>query len=190
MTSYVFMWERPDGERCWEAVEKAQVGGFLEKLLNEGVHPATVMVGYAPILFHWVWKEFHKGLSDVNFHKINDEICGAEYVVESRHKPVDVPVEREKPAAKFGWLSPDGRFFGCDYGGHSRLADRIVGDIQYVADPERHLEDLGWAKILSGSHSGKRYAIGMGLDKKLSDAQIKTLGRLELDDAYGISSLL
>lgn len=190
MTSFVFMWEGPDGERKWEAVKKGQTAGFMEKLLTEyGVHPATVMVAYAPILFHWVWKEYHKGLSDVNFHNINEEIYGTEPAEISKHKPVDVPV-REKPVVKFGWLAPDGRFFNCQYGGHSNLADKVVGDIQYIANPERHLEELGWAKVLSGGGTGKQYAIGMGIEKKLTDAQLKTLQRMELDTAYGISYLL
>lgn len=191
MTSYVFMWEDPDGDRRWEAVKKGQTAGFMQKLLDDGVHPATVMVAYAPILFHWVWPQFHdKGLSDVDFHRINEEIYGTEPPPEIKHKPADVPVQKEKPAMKFGWIAPDGRFFGCDYGGHANLADRIVGNIQYVTNPERHLEDLGWAKVLSGSGTGRQYAIGMGLDKKLTDAQVKILERMGLDGAFSISAFL
>ena len=183
------MWECPNGERKWEAVKKGQMEGFSIKLLEQGIHPATIMVAWNPIFFHWVWKKYHKGLSDVNFFKINEEIYGTE-PIESNHTPIDVPVKKEKPETKFGWLSPDGRFFGCDYGGHSNLACKIVGDIQYIANPERHLEDLGWAKILSGGGTGKRYAIGMGIDKRLTDAQLKILQRMKLDDAFGISYLL
>ena len=85
MTSVVLLWEGPDGERCWEAVKEEQYGGFLVQLLNRGVHPATVMVAYAPILFRWVWKKFHKGLSDVYFQKINEEIYGTEPAPENAH---------------------------------------------------------------------------------------------------------
>lgn len=189
MTSYVFLWEGPDGERHWEAVREEQTSGFLEKLLTDGVHPATVMVGYAPMLFHWVWGKYHKGLSDVNFHRINEEIYGTE-PAESKHKPVDVPVQKRTPAAKFGWIAPDGRFFGCDYGGHSDLAGRIVGEIHSIADPERHLEELGWAKIYSGTGTGERYSIGMGLDRKLTEQQLETMQDMGLDRAYGISLFL
>lgn len=189
MTSYVFMWETPEGERRWEAVEDGQTKGFLEKLLNEGIHPATVMVAYAPILFHWVWKEFHRGLSDVNFHNINNEIYGTA-PVESTHNPVDVPAEKEKPETKYGWLAPDGRFFGCDYGGHSGLASKIVGEVEYVADKERHLENIGWAKVFRGVTTRERYSIGMGEGKKLTNEQIKTIQRMKLDNAYGVSHFL
>ena len=190
MTSVVLLWEEPNGERRWEAVTEAQYTGFLEQILSRGVHPATVMVAYAPILFHWVWKKFHKGLSDVYFQKINEEIYGTEPVEESKHKPVDVPVEKKKPETKFGWIAPDGRYFRCDYGGHSSLARKIVGEIQYIADPEQHLEGMGWAKVFSGTGTGKRYTVGMGAKKKLTDAQLKTLQREGLDNAHGMSLLL
>ena len=103
---------------------------------------------------------------------------------------VPVPVEKEKPVEKYGWIAPDGRFFGCSYGGHSNLARKIVGDMEYVFNPERHLEDKGWVKILTGTERRGKYTIGMGVNKKLTDNQIKTLQRMELDNSYGISYYL
>ena len=187
--TYIFLWEDPNGNRKWEIVKKNQMIGFLEKLLNDGVHPATIMCACSPILFHWAWKEYHNGISDVNFNKLNEEIYGTE-PIESKHKRVDVPIEKEKPVTKYGWIAPDGRFFGCDYGGHSSLASKIVGNIQYVTNPERHLEEIGWAKVLSGTANRSKYTIGMGVDKKLTDDQIKTLQRMKLDNSYGISYFL
>lgn len=186
---YIFMWETLRGERKWEAVQKGQNAGFMERLLKEGVHPATIMIAYNPILWHWVFTEFHKGLSDVYWNNINEDIYGTE-PVKTKRAPLDVPVTPPKPMMKYGWLAPDGRFFNCDYGGHSYLADKIVGDIEYVANPERHLEENGWAKILSGSCNGSRYTIAMGIGKKLTDAQLKTLQKMDLDKSYGISDLL
>ena len=90
---YVFMWETPKGERKWEAVKQGQVEGFLEKLMNEGVHPATVMVAHNPILWHWVWEKYHGGLSDVYFVKINEEIYGTEPIKKKR-KPLDIPEKK------------------------------------------------------------------------------------------------
>nr|WP_325260128.1 hypothetical protein [uncultured Oscillibacter sp.] len=190
MTKYVFLWEGPDGKRYWEAVREEQINGFLEKLIKGGVLPATIMVGYAPILFHWVWKKYHKGLSDVNFCKINEEIYGTEPVGEVKHTPVDVPIEKKKPETKYGWIAPDGRFFGCEYSQHTSLARKIVGEIQHVFDPERHLEELGWAKVFKGMADRERYAIGMGEGKKLTDVQLRTVQEMGLDNAYGISHLL
>ena len=180
---YVILWQSPDGERKWEIMKQNQVAGFLKILIDDGVHPATVMAAYSPIFFHWVWKKYHNGLSDVYFQKVNDEIYGTE-PIESNHKPVDVPIEKPKPVTKYGWLAPDGRFFKCDYGGHSSLADKIVGEVHKITNPERHLEELGWAKVLTGGSFGKRYAIGMDYDKKLTDSQLKTLERIGIDDIY------
>ena len=185
---YILLWEDPCGERKWEALKKNQIIGFLEKLLNGGVHPATVMFSFNPII-HWAWKEYHGGVSEVSMQNINEEICGTA-PVKSKHEPVNVPERESRIVTKYGWIAPDGRYFKCDYGGHSNLADKIVGDIQKIYNPERHLEDLGWAKVLSGGSTRKRYAIGMGLDKKLTDAQLKTLKREGLEDSYGISFLL
>ena len=83
-----------------------------------------------------------------------------------------------------------GRHFQCDYGGHSSLAREIVGKIQHIADPEQHLEGLGWVKVFSGTGTGKRYTVGMGTGKKLTDAQLRTLQEEGLDHAHGISLLL
>lgn len=189
MTSFVFMWECPNGERKWEAIQKGQTGGFLKKLLDDGVHPATVMVAYAPILFHFVWGEYHNNLTDVNFHEINTQIYGTAPQAKTNRKPVDVPVKK-KVETKYGWLAPDGRFFHCDYGGHSGLACKIVGDIEYIRNPEKHLEDKGWAKILSGGGTNKAYALCMGLDEKLTDKQLNTLQHMGLDDIADISWFL
>ena len=190
MTNWVFMWEAPDGTRMWEAIEENQIEGFLTYLVEKRhVNIATIMVSYTPIFFHWFDKSKHDGLSDVHFGCINEEIYGIDSTVTKR-KPVDVPITKPKPESKYGWLAPDGRFFSCDYGGHSHLADKIVGEIQHIVNPERHLEELGWAKIMSGGATGRQYSVGMGLEMKLTDVQLKTLQRMKLDDAWGIEFLL
>lgn len=125
MTSVVLLWEEPNGERRWEAVTEAQYTGFLEQILSRGVHPATVMVAYAPILFHWVWKKFHKGLSDVYFQKINEEIYGTEPVEESKHKPVDVPVEKKNRKRSSDGLRRMGDTFGAIMAGTPALQGKL-----------------------------------------------------------------
>lgn len=181
--AWVFLWETSNGDRKWEVLKENQIAGFLEMLINDGVHPATVMTACNPIFFHWVWKKYHNDLSDVHFQNINKDIYGTE-PIESNHKSVDVPITKPKPVMKYGWLAPDGRFFRCDYGGHSNLADNIVGEVQKITNPERYLEELGWAKVMTGGSFEKRYAIGMGLEKKLTDNQLKTLENMGIDDIY------
>lgn len=43
--------------------------------------------------------------------------------------------------SEFGWLSPEGNFYGCDYRDHERLAR------YYFEKDEEQLENEGWAKI-------------------------------------------
>lgn len=43
--------------------------------------------------------------------------------------------------SKFGWLSPEGDFYGCDYRDHEKVA------IYYFGKDEEELEESGWAKI-------------------------------------------
>lgn len=180
---YLVLWQEPFGIRKWEAVRKEQLEGFLAQLINDGVRPATVHVAHNPTNLNWVWKKYHGGRSNVPFSNINEEILGGE-PVEDNHEPVSVPDRPVQQKRKFGWLSPDGRLFHCQYGGHSHLADQIVGEIEHIINPERHLEDLGWAKILTGGSFKKTYAVAMGIDKKLTDEQIKTLQRIGCDDIY------
>lgn len=113
-----------------------------------------------------------------------------EPTAKSKHKPVNIAVKPDEPEMKYGWIAPDGRFFGCDYGGHSSLAGKICGKVQDVSDPERHLEELGWAKVLSGNWHRTQYTIGMGANKKLTDSQMRTIQDKGLEHAYGVSGLL
>lgn len=190
LTSFVIMWEDPNGERKWEVTSENQTAGFLTQLLNQGVNPATMIVAYSPMLFHFVWPEYHNGLSDVFFGRINEELYGSDPKMVSKHEPVDV-AESAPRIEKYGWISPDGRYFQCNYGGHSDLASTIVGSIEDIFDPEQHLENLGWAKIFHNSMNAQStYAIGMGYEKRLTDDQIKTLDREDLLGCQFISLYL
>lgn len=188
-TSYVFLWQQADGTRRWDAIPEDACQEFLEKILEEDAVPASVMAAYAPILFHWVWPKFHNHLSDVEFPRIDRDILGSQTEATGMDaKPRNGASLPEQ--SKFGWLAPDGRYFHCEYTGHMDEARHIVGELQRIDDPERHLEDLGWAKIYhNGSYAGT-YAVGMGPGHTLTDQQVLALQRLGLDRADGVSGLL
>lgn len=131
-TNVLVLWEDSDGERNWEAISSGQYKGFLKKLMDAGVNPASIMLQYNPVFFHWAFPSEHNGLSDVNFMRINDAIGGGK---KSPHKLPKIEVKKE-PESKYGWLSPDGRYYHCSYGGHMDLAYEIVGKIEPVIDPE------------------------------------------------------
>ncbi len=188
MTSILLLWETPDGARHWEALEKKQVSGFLEQLVTSGVSPASIIMAYNPIFLHWAFPSFHRNFSDVSFAQIDESIAGYAPEQPSKHPRVSV---REDDVPRFGWIAPDGRFFFCDYGGHIALAEKIVGELEKISDPEQYLEDHGWVKISSGKMHGKKYFVGMGLGKKLSDDQFAAISMNGWDSSvYGLSLYL
>lgn len=189
-TPWCILWETPDGERHWEAVADNQMEGFLMDLIdNKKIDPATVFANHIPIGFHFVWKKFHGDLSDVNFGRINEQIYGSTPPAVPAHKPVDAPIIPPKSEMKLGWVAPNGRHFPCQYGDHRYTACKIVGEMFEIRDPERYLEDHGWAKIYRDPIE-HRIAVGMGVRKTLTDAQYKTLTRLGLDELPELSELL
>lgn len=51
----------------------------------------------------------------------------------------------------FGWISPDGQTFPCDYHGHFDLAKKLAGTLGVQADrPMRNPELLGTARLGQG----------------------------------------
>lgn len=45
--------------------------------------------------------------------------------------------------SEYGWISPEGQFYGCDYHCHEDVAQYIFGV------PSNELEEMGWVKIYS-----------------------------------------
>lgn len=54
-----------------------------------------------------------------------------------------------KPDSEYGWVSPDGHFYGCRYADHSFMAE------MYFKKSERQLENEGWVKIFRDSYDRK-----------------------------------
>lgn len=54
-----------------------------------------------------------------------------------------------KPDSEYGWVSPDGHFYGCKYVDHSLMAK------MYFKKSERQLENEGWVKIFRDSYDRK-----------------------------------
>jgi hypothetical protein len=104
--------------------------------------------------------------------------------------PPKVPKPTEKYVDQFGhaslgWIAPDGRFFGCNYGAHNSLsyqlhfheidnkAERGIGYIDN--DNEIALEEAGWLKVFTGSGSGPRIGHPEPHVRELSRAQGDTI---------------
>lgn len=54
-----------------------------------------------------------------------------------------------KPNSDYGWLAPDGTFYGCDYANHSDLATF------YFDKDDIELEKEGWVKIYRSCEYGE-----------------------------------
>jgi hypothetical protein len=58
-----------------------------------------------------------------------------------------------------GWLSPDGKFYRCEYHQHSDTAYKIVNALYgNVYDPSTHLDGMGWVK--AQFHMGRPHFYG------------------------------
>ena len=77
-----------------------------------------------------------------------------------------------------GWLSPDGRWYGCEYYSHEEVADKIFkssGD---------DLKDKGW-KAISRNYQNKKLVLygawWTDFGRRMTTEQINTLKQRELD---------
>ncbi len=69
-------------------------------------------------------------------------------------------------SADNGWLSPEGRFYPCEYAGHQHLASWLRrGD----PNPELALEDEGWIKAQHCGGIGDAYWFFTGDDIQLDE---------------------
>jgi hypothetical protein len=118
------------------------------------------------------------------FRKKYDEedVIVSERKVDKQAKEKQIELERpivdSELKSKFGWVSPDGQFYGCEYACHIYMAERIIratlgnhdyeDDTGYIANKsESMLENLGWLKI--GGLGKNSYFVGDG--KKATQSQ-------------------
>lgn len=97
--------------------------------------------------------------------------------------------EKNGDDTKYGFISPEGKYFHCCYQGHINLADRICFGLTDTDNAERFLEEQGWLKIYKPL-SDRQYSVYISNDRTITDAQMKTLIDMELDNAEGISQML
>lgn len=93
-----------------------------------------------------------------------------------------------KANSKYGFISPDGKYFHCDYQGHSSLADDICFGQFETNNPEKYLEEHGWCKIYNAMDH--KYAVYVGGKYVLTKEQMDKLTELGLHDAKDISKMM
>lgn len=116
-------------------------------------------------------------------------VCGGchEYIPDEK----DIIIEAENradldysllidPNSKYGWISPEGKFYGCDYAKHRDLAE------WYFKKNERQLESEGWIKVFRDSFDRK--TVWYSEKSFITEAQKNTLEQrsLEIDEYWEI----
>ena len=185
---YIVLW-RQNKQNYWEAVSDDRFANFIGKLVANGTNPASIIVSTGAMC-NWLFPEYHKKKRTVWMRDIYDEINGTSNP--SDYSGPDVPTEKkEKIESLYGFISPDGRYFQCAYGGHSELARRIVGEVQPCKDAQQFLENRGWLVIYHDPFGRGKYAAGTGYGKKITDEQLKTFERIGLQTTIpGIKEIL
>ena len=97
--------------------------------------------------------------------------------------------EKNSDDTKYGWISPEGRYFHCGYQGHIALADHICFGMVDTDNAEYYLEEHGWCKIYKSLFADK-YRVYIGGKYVINDAQMQTLTKLGLEDAEDLSKML
>ena len=168
-----------NGEHSFEVIPTSMYGELLRKLmLDEGVHPGAIFISKMTMC-NWIAPEFHKGCRQVwlgEFWKELNNIGSPEaYYEKPKYKE-----EKREPETKYGYISPDGRYFHCEYFGHSALEREIVGKLEKIDNPQEYLYEKGWLCIYHDPFGKGTYAIAMGYKKHMTDAQLKMLERLQI----------
>lgn len=186
-------WEE-NGIKKWDVIKKKDCDAFLfnliddKKVRNHSIFITPINSIFASI---WLFPDTHKSnrVDYYRFHEDFGTIYEPPKISEDIKKIIDEHEDKYGDKTKYGWISPEGKYFHCSYQGHVALADRICFGMTDTNNPERYLEEHGWCKIFKGL-SYDKYTVYVGDKHTITDAQMKTLIRLGLDDAYGLSEML
>lgn len=179
----------------WDMIKDKDRDAFLLNLLkNDRVDKHTIFIIPASSIFSglWLWKYTHKS-TRVDFYRFFEEY-GTKYVPpkvneEDKKTLHEINEENGGDNTKYGWISPDGRYFHCGYQGHSNLAYNICFGLAETDNPELYLENHGWCKIYKSLFEDG-YHVYVGNNFVITDPQMKTLIKLKLDNAKDLSKML
>lgn len=184
-------WMEDDIQK-WAMIKNKDFQEFgMELLTNKKIDPHTIFIipEHSILSGLWLSLDTHKNKRVDFFHFYEDFGKPYEKPKVSKENEEFVRKKRSKSDTKYGFISPDGRYFHCEYQGHSSLADKICYGLVETNNPERYLEEQGWCKIFKPLFDNK-YSIYIGGKHTITDAQMKTLIKMKLDTANGISEML
>lgn len=176
----------------WEMIKDADRNNFLLNLLqNSKVDKHSIFIipcsGFVQGI--WLWTDSHKS-NRVDFWHFFEEY-GTKYEapeVKEKNKGILQEIyEKNSDDTKYGWISPEGKYFHCNFQGHHSLAYDICFGMVDTDNPDRYLETHGWIKIFKPFYDSK-YSIYT--ESKITDGQMRTLIDMELDTLPEISKFL
>lgn len=167
------------GRKSFEVIPESQYRSLLEKLLIEkNVHPGAIFISKMT-LCHWIDGKYHKGDKHVSVYSFWDEINNLDSP-DAYYKEPNLKKELKPPSSKYGYISPDGRYFHCEYFGHASLERKIVGKLEDVNNPQEYLYSKGWLCIYHDPFNNGQYAIAMGHRKHMTNEQLHMLDVLKI----------
>lgn len=191
MRNNLICWQENDIKK-WNMIKNADTNTFLLELMkNKNVDKHTIFIipttgGFVQGI--WLFPDTHKS-KRVDFYNFYDDF-GIIYEKPKADEETKKIIEKvDKKKTKYGWISPQGKYFHCDYQGHTNLADRICFGMVETTNAERYLEENGWCKIYKSLFK-EQYSVYIGGKHVITDDQIKTLIEMGLDNAGGISDVL
>lgn len=192
MNNFIF-W-RETNKNCWEYVTKNDTNGFLYNLmLNENIDNSKIFIVPSGSILAGIWldTQSHKSNRVDFFHFLEDynENYVKPTIPESFEKVEQELKEKHGDDTKYGFVSPDGRYFHCNYQGHTSLADNICFGMIETNNAEQYLEEHGWIKIYKSMFSDT-YAVYTGCNHIITKEQFETLSNMGLENAEGISEML
>lgn len=193
MRNNLICWEE-NNEKNWDMIKQEDLNAFLLRLLSDkniDNHKIFVIPTSGFTSGIWLVPETHKSQA-VDFWNFFEDY-GIEYkkpkIQPQFNDIISKSGEKHGDNTKYGWISPDGRYFHCGYQGHTSLASNICFGIVETNNPERYLEEYGWCKIYKPLFAEK-YNIYVGGKYVISKEQMETLIFLGIDDIENISEML
>lgn len=185
-----------NGEKKWEMVKENDSRTLLLNLLmNKNVVKHSIFIipctgGFVSGL--WLYPKTHKS-SRVDFWNFHEDF-GTPYVPPVMENETGKEIlhninERNSDNTKYGWISPDGKYYHCGYQGHAALAASICFGMYETNNPERCLEEHGWCKIYK-SLTEEEYHVYVSEKFAITKAQFETLKELGLENARHIDRML
>lgn len=189
-----FVGYEEDNIKKWEVIPEKDRDSFLMSILmNTKIdnHKVFVIPLNGMIEGIWLYPKNHKS-SRVDFWNFYEDYGQCYVRPEIYERAEELAEELEDQIGyhtKYGWISPEGKYFHCEFQGHIGLARRICFGVYQTDNPERYLEEHGWCKIYKPLLKNQ-YSIYVHEDFKLTDAQLQTLISMELTTNCNISQYL